>query len=52
MLTYRRLLDNVEDGDGQLCISEGVRLGVDLGHGARGVRGKLRRERKFVRLRV
>lgn len=31
-VTHRRLLDNVEDGDGQLRIGEGVRLRVDFGH--------------------
>jgi hypothetical protein len=30
--THRSLLDDVQDGDGELRIREGVRLGVDLGH--------------------
>lgn len=30
--TYRSLLNDVEDGDGQLSIGEGVRFGVDFGH--------------------
>ena len=31
--THRRLLDDVQDGDGELRVREGVRLGVDFGHG-------------------
>ena len=30
--THRRLLDDVQDGDGELRVREGIRLGVDLGH--------------------
>ena len=32
LLVVRSLLDDVQDGDGELRIREGVRLGVDLGH--------------------
>ena len=30
--THRSLLDDVQDGDGELRVREGLRLGVDLGH--------------------
>ena len=31
--THRSLLDDVQDGDGELRVREGVRFGVDFGHG-------------------